>query len=483
MASSKYPIPTQLFIKDKLVDSHSPERYSLYNPVDESLFCDKVQYAAAEDVEAAVEAAVAAFNGPWRTYSGAQRGEVLQKLAVLLEEYKEELGWLDGTPIGKPVSAATMEIEFGASILRYYAGWTDKYAGESFPADDGFVKIVRHEPLGVTVGINPWNGPIGTLCLKLGPALATGNVMIIKPSEKTPFGTVRFAELATRAGIVPPGVIQALPGAGATGALLSSHMKVRKVSFTGSVATGRRIQQAASNSNMKRVTLELGGKSPSAVFDDCNFENAVFWSTLAITQNSGQACFAASRLFVQESIADKFIAAFAQAMKEASNKLGDPTKPETQLGPLADSSQFARVSSFFQQDAGQTKVLVGGKQHGERGFYWEPTILLNPKEDALVYREEIFGPVVCVKTFKDEADFIRMANDTEFGLMAGVFTQDINRAMRLSAELDSGVVGINCVSYINIQAPFGGTKQSGVGREMGHYALRCFTEPKTVLIK
>ncbi|KAL6230136.1 hypothetical protein BDW75DRAFT_248918 [Aspergillus navahoensis] len=452
MASSKYPNPTQLFINGKLVDSHSSERHSLYSPVDDTLICDQVQYAAAEGIDAAVDAAVAAFNGPWRKYTAAQRGEVLLKLSALLLEHKE-LAWLDATPIGKPTFFAIMEVEMAAATLKYYAGWADKYAGESFPADDGFVKIVRHEPLGVT------------------------------PSEKTPFASTRFAALATEAGIVPPGVIQSLPGAGATGALLTNHMKVRKVSFTGSVATGRRIQQAAASSNLKRVTLELGGKSPSAIFEDCNFDNAVWWSVFAITQNTGQACFAASRLFVQESIADKFIDAFVKGMKEKINQMGDPTNSETQLGPLADKGQLARVASFLTNDGGATQVLAGGKQHGEKGCYWEPTLLYNPKDDAQVYQEEIFGPVVCVKTFKDEEDFLRMANDTEFGLMAGVFTQDVNRAMRLSASLDSGVVGINCVSYINIQAPFGGTKQSGIGREMGHYALRSFTEPKTVLFK
>lgn len=240
----------------------------------------------------------------------------------------------------------------------------------------------------------------------------------------------RFAALATQSGIVPPGVIQSLPAAGATGALLSSHMKVRKVSFTGSVPTGRRIQQAVATSNLKRVTLELGGKSPAAIFEDCNFEVALFWSVLAITQNTGQAYFAASRLFVQESIAEKFIGLFTHAMTEAAKTIGDPTDPATQLGLLADKAQLARVASFFEKYGGKTKVLVGGKQRGTKGCF-EPTILLNPADDAQVYREEIFGPVVCVRTFKDEADFLKLANDTEFGLMAGVFTQDINRALRI----------------------------------------------------
>ncbi|BDD58163.1 hypothetical protein MAP00_003464 [Monascus purpureus] len=285
------------------------------------------------------------FNGPWKKFTAAQRGQALHKLGDLTLEYKDELVWLDATPIGKPLPFAHMEVEMAANTLKYYAGWADKYAGESFPGNDGFIKIVRHEPLGVTVGINPWNGP-----------LATGNVMILKPSEKTPFGSSRFAALATQSGIAPPGVTQSLPGAGATGALLSSHMKVRKVRFTGSVPTGRRVQQDAATSNLKRVTLELGGKSPAAIFEDCNFEVVLFWSVLAIAQNTGQACFAASRLFVQESIAEKFIGVFIRAMAEAAKTIGHLTDPATQLGPLADKAQLTRVASF-EKDGGKTKVL------------------------------------------------------------------------------------------------------------------------------
>lgn len=300
-----------------------------------------------------------------------------------------------------------------------------------------------------------------------------GNVMILKPSEKTPLASNRIAYLASEKGILPPGVIQSLSGAGATGALLASHMRIRKVSFTGSVPTGKKIQEAAAKSNLKRVTLELGGKSPSAIFDDCNFDNAVWWSVFAITQNTGQACFAASRVYVQESIADKFIEAFTKGMSAKMNE----------LNPLADKSQLTRVSNFITNDAGRTKILVGGKQHGDKGCYWEPTVFYNPAKDAQIYKEEIFGPVACISTFKDEEEFLRLANDSEFGLMSGVFTQDVNRAMRISAQLDSGVVGVNCVSFISLQAPFGGSKQSGLGRELSHYALRSYSEPKTVIIK
>ncbi|KAJ5581016.1 hypothetical protein N7450_007317 [Penicillium hetheringtonii] len=470
--TKQYPLSTQLCINGKLVDSHSAERFSLYNPRDDSLFCDQVQYAVAEDVDAAVEAAEAAFKGPWGKLKASQRGEALEKLAAMLLEYKEELAYLDGTPTGKSVDDAVKEVEFGATILKYYAGWADKYSGESYPADDGFVKIVRNEPLGICAGINPWNGPIVIICFKLGPALAMGNVMILKPSEKTPLASNRIAFLASEKGILPPGVIQSLSGAGETGALLASHMRIRKVSFTGSVPTGKKIQEAAAKSNLKRVTLELGGKSPSAIFDDCNFDNAVWWSVFAITQNTGQACFAASRVYVQESIADKFIEAFTKGMSAKMNE----------LNPLADKSQLARVSNFITNDAGRTKILVGGKQHGEKGCYWEPTVFYNPAKDAQIYKEEIFGPVACISTFKDEEEFLRLANDSEFGLMSGVFTQDVNRAMRISAQLDSGVVGVNCVSFISLQAPFGGSKQSGLGRELSHHALRSYSEPKTVII-
>lgn len=322
-------------------------------------------------------------------------------------------------------------------------------------------------------GILPWNVPIAILCLKLGPALAAGNTVILKPSEKTPFAAVRLAALATSSGILPPGVLQVLPGAGATGALLARHMGIKKISFTGSVATGRLVQKAAAESNLKRVTLELGGKSPAIIFDDCNLENAIKWAATSITVNTGQTCYAASRLFVQEGVKDLFVEGYVKAMKQAKEG----------FGPLADQKQFERVKGFFDRDGGKTNVLVGGSRYGEKGWFWEPTVMWEPEREAEVFKEEIFGPVAVIKVFKEEEEVVRWANETEYGLMAGVFTQDINRAMRVAAALESGVVGVNCVSYINVQAPFGGAKQSGFGREMGHYALRAYTEPKTVLIK
>ncbi|KAJ5683535.1 aldehyde dehydrogenase [Penicillium macrosclerotiorum] len=473
-----FPIPTQLFINGEYTDSASPERFPIYNPTNDSLITDKLQFAVEEDVNKAVKSAQIAFRSAAWTITAKERGRLLHQIAQVLRENKDELAWLDRIAMGKPVKAGLGEIQMAADLFEYYAGWADKHAGESFPADDGFLKIVQHEPLGVCAGILPWNGPIGLIAFKCGPALATGNVMILKPSEKTPFSALRFASLVSS--ILPPGVLQVLTGAGATGDLLARHPHIRKISFTGSGPTGKKIQRAAAETNLKRVTLELGGKSPAGIFEDCNLENAVQWATTAITQNSGQVCIAASRLYVQESIAEKFTEAFVKSMKAAAERVGDPDNEETGLGPLADKAQLARVESFFAD--GETQILVGGKRRGDTGCFFEPTVLYNPDSQANVYKNEIFGPVTCLRTFKTEEEFLEMANDTEYGLMAAVFTKDVSRAMRISALLESGSVGINCVSMINQQVPFGGYKQSGIGRELGIHGLESYTETKTIYL-
>lgn len=345
----------------------------------------------------------------------------------------------------------------------------------------GFVKIVRHEPLGVCAAVNPFNAPVGAVFLKACPALATGNVLIIKPSERTPLGTLACGSLFEAAGF-PKGVVQIVTGPGSTGALLASHMRIRKISFTGSIQTGKKIQSAAAQSNLKRVTLELGGKSPALVFEDCNLDNALTWTTNAILARSGQVCIAASRVYVQKSIAAAFVEKYSEKVKAAVADLGDPQDPKTKMGPLVDQGQLDRVSSMVERGKREAELLVGGGRHGDTGCFMQPTVFINPKEEAEIYREEIFGPVSVIKTFETEDEVLRMANDTEYGLASGVFTKDISRAMRVSEKLDSGVVGINCISYINVQAPFGGRKQSGIGREFGEDALRAYTEPKTIFI-
>jgi aldehyde dehydrogenase (NAD+) len=334
----------------------------------------------------------------------------------------------------------------------------------------------------VTAGVVPWNGPVGTIGLKAAPALATGNCFILKPSEKTPFSSLALGTLIKEAGF-PPGVFQVVAGDGSTGALIASHMRIRKVSFTGSIATGKKIQEMAAKSNLKRVTLELGGKSPAVVFDDCDLDNAVTWTANAITANTGQVCFAASRVYVQEGVYDKFIEKYKAAMEAKRKEVGDPNEESTNMGPLVDEAQFKRVSGFIERgQQGQGKLLVGGQRIGDKGFYIEPTVFTDVDPKSEIHCEEIFGPVSVVKSFKTEEEIMELSNNTNFGLMAGVFTQDINKALRVASEFESGMVGVNCISLMFMQTPFGGAKESGLGREGGIHALRAFTDTKTIMV-
>ena len=453
----------------------------MYNPKDNSLVSDKVPVAGPEDVDAAVAAAEAAFPA-WKAITAIERRNILNKFASLIDQNSKQLAELTRITLGAPYeSFGKFEVAMAAEAFRYNAGWIDKFAGEAHPQENGFLRITRNEPLGVTAGIVPWNGPLGTIGLKAAPALACGNCFILKPSEKTPFAALALSQLIIEAGF-PPGVFQVLSGAGTTGALIARHMRVRKVSFTGSIPTGKLIQKMAAESNLKRVTLELGGKSPAVVFDDCNLENAVNWCVNAIAGNTGQVCFAASRVYVQEGIFDKFAAKYKAALEERAKSINDPDLESTIMGPLVDEAQFKRVSGFIERGATQGSLLTGGKRVGDKGFFVEPTVFTEVGQEAEIYKEEIFGPVSILNKFKSEEEVLKKANATEYGLMAGVFTQDINRAMRIASEFESGMVGINCVSLMQLNAPFGGSKQSGLGRECGRNALEHFTEQKTVMI-
>lgn len=478
---SRTKLPTQLFINNEYVDPKSPAVFSVSNPRDNSVVSDKVPLAGADDVDAAVAAAEAAFP-KWKAISASERRAIMLKFADLVEKHAEVLGELTRITLGAPYQAfGRFEVGLCAESFQYNAGWIDKFAGEAFPQENGFMKITRNEPLGVTAGVVPWNGPMGTVGLKAAQALATGNCFILKPSEKTPFAALALGPLIREAGF-PPGVFQVLSGDGSTGALLASHMRIRKVSFTGSIATGKRIQKMAAESNLKRVTLELGGKSPAVVFDDCNIDNAVTWCVNAITANSGQVCFAASRVYVQEGIRDEFTKRYKAALEERAKKINDPEREDTLMGPLVDEAQFRRVSGFLERGAKAHSLLTGGKPVGDKGFFVQPTVFTGVEPGAELYREEIFGPVSILNFFKTEEEVLSKANATEYGLMAGVFTQDINKALRVASEFESGMVGINCISLNFLNAPFGGSKQSGLGRECGRNALEHFTEPKTVMI-
>ncbi|KAI0410043.1 aldehyde dehydrogenase [Xylaria palmicola] len=478
---SKSNLPKQLFINNEYVESTNSKKLEVYNPKDESLLANDVALAGQDEVDAAVAAAEAAFPG-WKKTRATERRDMLLKLADLINEHASQLAELTRLSLGVPfASFGSLEIQGTIEAFRYFAGWCDKFAGESFPQDDGFLKIVRNEPLGVTAGIIPWNGPLATGALKAAPALATGNCFILKPSEKTPFSALALGSLIKQAGF-PPGVFQVLSGDGSTGALLASHMRVRKISFTGSTATGRKIQEMAARSNLKRITLELGGKSPAVVFDDANLDNAIFWCVNAICTNTGQVCFAASRVYVQEGIYDKFLQGYKKAMEERAKTVGDPDADETLMGPIVDKLQFERVSGFLDRGRSQGTLLTGGSRIGDQGYFVEPTIFVDVPEDAEICKKEIFGPVAILNKFKTEEEIIAKANDTNYGLMAGVFTQDINRALRISSEIDSGMVGINCVSLGFLTTPFGGTKESGTGRENASHVLRMYTETKTVMV-
>ncbi|KAK2480558.1 hypothetical protein H9L39_06197 [Fusarium oxysporum f. sp. albedinis] len=463
------PHLTQLFINNK------PPSVTVYNPATGELISDRIPVAGNEDVDEAVACANEAFkpNSPWRQMTHTERREILLKFADLLEANQERLAYLTRLTLGAPyLPFGKSEIGTAIGCFRYYAGWVDKHAGQSFPADDGFYKIVRNEPLGVVAGIIPWNGPLASVGLKAAPALATGNVFILKPSEKTPFMAAELGKLVLEAGF-PPGVFQVLTGDGSTGAALASHMRVAKVSFTGSIPTGKVVQVLAAQSNLKRVTLELGGKSPAVVFDDANLENAVKWAVNALVTNSGQICFAATRVFVQSKIYDKFVAAYVERLKAKKEVLGDPEAPGTEIGPVVDKTQYDRIMG----------IISSAKENNDgKGYFIEPTVFAETDKTSFIYKEEIFGPVAVINKFDTEEEILELANDSKYGLMAGVFTQDISRALRLSSLIDSGVVGINCISTISFSCPFGGTKESGLGRENGEHALRAYTEPKTILI-
>ncbi|KAB8236160.1 aldehyde dehydrogenase family protein [Aspergillus alliaceus] len=476
-------LPTQIFLNNEHVPSQSQRTFSVSNPTDGTTVCDIVPISDETDVNTAVNNAQAAFPS-WKKLPGTSRQAILLRFASLIDQHAETLGHLNRLTLGAPYKAfGELEIKKAADAFRYYAGWIDKFAGETFPPENGFMLITRHEPLGVTAGIVPWNGPMGIMGVKAAPALATGNCFILKPSEKTPFSALALGELIREAGF-PPGVFQVLSGDGSTGALLARHMKIRKVSFTGSVETGRKIQRMAAESNLKRVTLELGGKSPAVVFDDCDLGNAVSWCVNAITMNSGQTCIAASRVYVQEGVWGRFIEMYKAALEERAWLIGDPELETTRMGPLVDEAQFNRVTEFIAQgcEDPQATLLTGGKRVGEKGFYVEPTAFVGVQPESRLYQEEVFGPVAIVNSFRTEEEAIQRANATEYGLMAGVFTQDISKAMRVAGEFESGMVGINCVSLNFLKTPFGGCKQSGMGRECGRSALESYTEPKTIMV-
>ncbi|KAM0724131.1 hypothetical protein Q7P37_000012 [Cladosporium fusiforme] len=475
-------IQVNIFINNDYSPSTSNETLTIHNPTDDSLVTDKVSVASEADVDRAVAAARAAFPA-WRDTAGHKRAACMLKFAELLEREAERLAGLESMAMGQPITVAKRMILGPAATWRYYAGYAGKVAGESYPPDeDGTYKVVQYEPLGVCAGICAWNGSHVLAAWKMAPAMAAGNTFVLKSSEKSPLGLAAYGDLIKEAGF-PPGVINVLSGGAATGALLASHMQISKIAFTGSAAGGRAVMAAAAKSNLKHVSLELGGKSPSILFDDCDIPNAVQHNSEGFLRNSGQICFAASRVLVQESIAAEFIQALKTAFQNAAEKMGDPSATETLFGPLADKKQFDRVMQFLDEGKKSgVEVLVGGERKGDKGTFVQPTVFLNPDVKSKVYVDEIFGPVISVKTFRTEDEAIALANDTSYGLGSAIYTNDIARAMRVAGKIEAGTVGVNSAFNTSLQTPFGGFKQSGYGRESGKEGLKEYLQPKTIHI-
>jgi len=481
-AGTKLP-PGQLLINNRWVPSESGETFATINPSTGEEIC-RVAAADAADVDKAVAAARNAFElGPWRTMNASERGLLLLRLADLVEKHADELAQLESLDNGKPVTVARrVDVAKTIGCYRYFAGWADKVQGKTIPIDGEYFCYTRHEPIGVVGQIIPWNYPMLMQAWKLGPALATGNTVVLKPAEQTPLTALRIGELILEAGF-PEGVVNLVPGLGPTaGAAIANHMDVDKVAFTGSTETGRLILAAAARSNLKKVTLELGGKSPNIIFHDTDLDAAVEGAHLGTFSNQGQVCCAGTRVFVEEKIYDQFLEkTVARAQRRV---VGDPFDPRTEQGPQVDQEQFDRVTGYIEAGVCEgARLAHGGKRVGTRGYFVEPTVFADVDDTMRIAREEIFGPVMSVIPFKSMDEVIARANGTVYGLAAGVWTRDIKKAHAIANSVRAGTVWVNCYNVLDVRAPFGGFKQSGIGRELGEYGLQEYTEVKTVTVK
>ena len=477
--------PRQLFINGQWRDAASGKTFETPNPATGETLA-RVAEGDAEDIDRAVRAARRAFEqGPWGRMTPSERGRIIWRIGDLILEHADELAQLESLDNGKPFAVAqAADVPLAADLFHYMAGWATKIEGNtiniSVPYMPGanFHSYTLREPLGVVGQIIPWNFPLLMAAWKLGPALAAGNCVVLKPAEQTPLTALRLAGLIAEAG-VPDGVVNVVPGFGETaGAALAAHHDVDKVAFTGSTEVGKLIVAASGASNLKKLTLELGGKSPNIVFDDAG-PAAIEGAAHAIFFNHGQCCVAGSRLYVQRGRFDEVVDGVAQIAK--SIKMGPGMEPGTQMGPLVSDEQFRRVTGFLEsgQAEGAT-ALAGGGRFGDRGYFVEPTVLTNTRPEMQVVREEIFGPVLVAAPFTDLDEIAAVANDSEYGLGAGIWTSDISKAHALAKKLRAGTVWINCYNVFDAALPFGGYKQSGWGREMGHEALHAYTEVKAV---
>lgn len=492
----RYEQPACLFIDNKFQVGHGDE-IQVINPSNEQII-SCVKGADSADIDAAVQAARKAFNGPWPEISAVERSNFLMKLANLVDRDRRLIASIDAYDCGKPYSAALEgDLDESYNVFKYYAGWADKICGDTIETSSAKLAYTIQEPLGVCGQIIPWNYPFMMLAWKVAPALACGNVVVIKPAEQTPLSAMYFGKLVQEAGL-PPGVVNIVPGLGSVaGKALAEHTGVDKIAFTGSTNTGRAIMRSAAT-NLKNITLECGGKNPLLVFEDANLEQAVKWAHVGIMDNSGQVCTSTSRVYVHKEVYDSFLQSFNDWTKQIT-VVGDAFEEGVNHGPQVSKTQCDRIMAYI--EAGRkdgAKVVSGGTRVRGSGYYIEPTVFVEVSklsiarnlighlsakqvnDNSTIVREEIFGPVVVISKFSSESEAVARANDSEYGLSAAVFTQNITRAHRVARRLQAGMVWINSSGDSHFGIPFGGYKSSGIGRELGRYALDAYTQTKAI---
>jgi phenylacetaldehyde dehydrogenase len=476
-------LPRQLLINGEWVDAASGRTFETLNPATEEVIA-RVAHGEREDVNRAVRAARAAFDdaAPWRRMPPGQRGKIIHKIGDLILENLEELALLEALDNGKPFAVAkAADVPLAADLFHYMSGWASKIEGNTIPmsaaSPGSYLSFSLREPVGVAAQIVPWNFPLLMSAWKVGPALAAGCVSILKPAEQTPLSALRLGELALAAGL-PPGVLQVITGFGDAGAALVAHPDVDKVAFTGSTEVGREIVHGAAG-NLKKVTLELGGKSPNVVYADADIAKAIKGSAHAIFFNQGECCVAGSLLYVERSVYDEVIEGLRHEAE--SIRVGNGLDPATDMGPLVSQEQFDRVTGYISSGRSDGATIHGGDRVGDRGYFVQPTILTDTRADMRAVQEEIFGPVLAAAPFDSEEQIFSVANRTNYGLGAGVFSRDIAKAMRTAQRLRAGTVWVNTWNVFDAAMPFGGYKESGWGREMGHAALENYLETKSVI--
>jgi aldehyde dehydrogenase (NAD+) len=473
---------TKLLINNEWTSSLSGKTFDVINPATEEVITS-VAEADKEDVDLAVKSARRAFeSGPWSKFSARERGRLLYRVATLIDKNREELAMLETINNGKPISETThADLPLTIDTFEYYAGLADKIHGETIPVNGNFFNYTLREPIGVVGQIIPWNFPLLMAAWKLGPALAMGCTVILKPAEQTPLSALRLGELFLEAGL-PPGVINILPGYGPTaGAAIAMHPNIDKVAFTGSTEVGKLVMKMAAESNLKRVSLELGGKAPNIVFEDCDMDAAVQGTMRGIFFNQGEVCCAGSRLF----LADKIREPFLDKLKTASEKLivGDPQDPKTQMGAQVSKEQFDKILSYIETGKKEgARLVTGGQPAKDKGYFLKPTVFDSDSDSLTIFNEEIFGPVVSATRFQSTEDLVTRANNTKYGLSAGVWTKDVKKVHQLSKNIRAGTIWVNCFNCFDAASPFGGYKESGFGRELGQHAIELYSQIKSVWV-